>query len=252
MKRIFFAAFAALAFAATAGARTSDGQDPEGKTAFTPLTDTNLQIFYDFGSDRKYVTATYEMFHGDAWGSTFFFVDIDFNYKNDAGKNVGPGGAYTEISRSLNFWKNSKLKDFSLQVEYNGGLGAPFGGYTINHAFLAGANYLFHSADYRYTLSLALLYKGYIGMKQYVPMQFTTVWGCQDLFGAKGLRFSGFLDVWEEGGRCVVISEPQLWYSVGQWFGCPNLNVGSEVELAYNFVGDGFHCRPCLGVKWVF
>ena len=37
---------------------------------------TNLQVFYDFGEDRKHVTSTLEMFKGDDWGSTFFFVTI--------------------------------------------------------------------------------------------------------------------------------------------------------------------------------
>ena len=37
---------------------------------------TNLQVFYDFGKDRQFVTTTFEMFHPDSWGNTFFFVDI--------------------------------------------------------------------------------------------------------------------------------------------------------------------------------
>lgn len=244
-KLIIAAAFAALAIASEASAQ---------ETSYTPLTDTNLQIQYDFGKDRKFVTITYEMFHNDAWGNTFFFVDLDMNFKNADGKNVGPSLAYTELSRSLNFWKDSAMKDFSLQVEYDGGLGGFNGGsYPVNHAFLLGANYCFHSSDFRYTLTLQLLYKHFLGLKSNVPMQATAVWGCQDLFGAKGLRFSGFADVWCEGSNVVFLSEPQLWYSVGQWFNCPNLNLGGEVELAYNFAGvSGFRCRPCLGVKWVF
>lgn len=41
---------------------------------------TNAQLFYDFGSDRKFVTLTLEMFKADKWGNTYFFVDHDFNY----------------------------------------------------------------------------------------------------------------------------------------------------------------------------
>ena len=221
--------------------------------AQTPLTDTNLQLFWDFGADRHYITTTYEMFHPDAWGNTFFFVDIDFNFRNDDGKNVGPSGAYTEIARCLNFWQNSKVRDLSLQVEYDGGLGAMFGGYPVNHAFLAGANYLIHSKDFRNTLNVEVLFKKFIGLRQDLPMQFTAVWGMQDLFTAVGLRFCGFLDVWWEGSKCVFLSEPQLWYSVGQFFKCPNLNVGGEVEISNNFAGvEGWKCRPCLGLKWIF
>lgn len=240
MKKTILTAIAAGAFALSAAAQT-------------PLTDTNLQVFYDFGGDRQHVTTTYEMFHIDSWGNTFFFADVDYNFTNTAGENIAPGAAYTEISRCINFWQGSKLGDLSLQVEYNGGLGARFGGYPINHAFLLGANYFLHSADYKNTLNLSVLYKKFIGMHQDVPMQLTAVWGCQDLFGVQGLRFSGFADVWCEGSNCVFLSEPQLWYNVGQFFGCPNLNLGGEVELAYNFASvSGFKVRPCLGMKWIF
>lgn len=58
--------------------------------AQTPLTDTNLQLFYDFGNGRQFVTSTFEMFHPDSWGNTFFFVDIDYNFKNVSNKNSGP------------------------------------------------------------------------------------------------------------------------------------------------------------------
>ena len=40
---------------------------------------------------------------------------------------------------------------------------------------------------------------------------------------------------------------------IGQHFGVDNLNIGTEVELSYNFgTGKGFFVRPCLGTKWVF
>ena len=38
---------------------------------------TNIQVFYDFGSDRQQVTTTIEGFYNDNWGNTFFFVDHD-------------------------------------------------------------------------------------------------------------------------------------------------------------------------------
>lgn len=268
MKRIFAAAFAAAVTALGASAATSSELEdnltaekpvPADKPArkawkSTPLTDTNLQLFYDFGTDRRFVTLTYEMFHPDAWGNTFFFVDLDFNWRNEEGKNVGISGAYTELSRSLNFWQDTPMKDFSVQVEYDGGLGGYNGGsFPIHHAFLLGANYFLHSNDYRYTATVQLLYKQYLGFRSTVPMQFTLVWECKDLFGAKGLNFKGFADVWGERNKCLFLSEPQLWYAVGQWFGCPNLNLGTEIELSYNFAGiEAFRCRPCLGLKWVF
>ena len=57
----------------------------------------NLQVFYD--TERDCVTSTLEMFRPDAFGSTFFFVDMDYT--------PNMTGAYCEISRELCFWKNS-------------------------------------------------------------------------------------------------------------------------------------------------
>lgn len=245
-------------------------------TAFSYLADaqTNLQTFYDFGRDRKHVTTTLEGFYGDNWGSTFFFIDYDYNQKDSKNKNVSPNGSYFEIARSLNFWKDSKLAPLSLHVEYNGGV---YSNYTINHAFLGGVEWFFHNSDFRNTLTLQVLgkyikYSSGTGLHSKVPMQFTAVWGMQDLFGVKGLRFSGFADFWWEahsvcpvdgnGERkwaeakksdVVFLSEPQLWYCIGQHFGVDNLNIGTEIELSYDFgSAKGFWCRPCLGAKWVF
>lgn len=223
----------------------------------------NAQLFYDFGSDREFVTLTLEMFKQDKWGNTYFFIDHDFNYDQHVkGPNLAPGGTYFEIARCLNFWQKSAIKDLSLQVEYNGGITAA---YPINHAMLAGVDYFFHSKDFKNTLNLKALYKYIWENEQSVPMQFTVVWAMNDLFGVKGLKFDGFADFWWEDHACakkdgsfekkstVFITEPQLWYNVGQHFGCNNLSLGTEIELSNNFGSTGgFKCRPCLGMKWDF
>ena len=243
--------------------------------AFSAKAQTNLQVFYDFGKDRKHVTTTLEGFYGDKWGNTFFFIDYDYGEKVNNEK-VSPRGTYFEIARCLNFWQNTKLSPLSLHVEYNGGV---YKGYGINHAGLFGLDWFIHGKDFRNTLNVKVLYK-YIhydkpveGSRPHskVPLQFTAVWGMQDLFGLKGLRFSGFADFWWErhtvcpsvkGERdwtkaetsdIGFLTEPQLWYNVGRHFGVDNLNVGGEIELSYDFgTGKGFWCRPCLGAKWVF
>ena len=253
---------------------------------FCAKAQTNIQIQYDFGEKRKNITTTLEMFKPDNWGSTFFFVDIthDGKFQHQDGVSFSaPIGAYTEIARGLNFWQNTKLEALSAHVEYNGGLGVVPNvyGYGINNSWLFGAEYFLHSQDFRYTLTLEVLYKTIAKATQKVPLQFTIVWGCKDLFGAKGLTFSGFADFWwedndsmwkvldengnqkvDEDGNLVYdktsyvfISEPQLWYNVGQFFNCENFNIGGEVEVAYNFTGNdtkGWHVNPCLGIKWVF
>ena len=234
MKKVLVAAaFAALFFAQGAKAQT------------------NFQTFYDFG--RKHFTTTLEGFHQDDWGNTFFFIDYDYNNKDANGKIVSPSGTYFEIARCLNFWQDSALGAFSLQYEYNGGLAtsgmAPVGAsFAVNSAFLFGIDYFMHSANFNNTLNLKVLYKQFIGMSSKLPMQFTAVWGLQDLFGLPKLRFSGFADVWWEGDKTVFLSEPQLWFGIGS-----HANIGGEVELSYNFAGmEGFKVMPCLGWKWVF
>ena len=58
---------------------------------------TNLQLHYDFGQGRNYLTSTIERFKPDANGSLFYFVDMNYS----AG---GPSEAYFEIARELKFW----------------------------------------------------------------------------------------------------------------------------------------------------
>ncbi len=216
---------------------------------------TNLQMFYDLGKDRKYVTTTLEMFKGDDWGSTFFFVDYDYTTKDQRDINIyGTQNTYMEIERALNFWQDTQLGALSAHVEFQAGR---FGGFSARN-WLFGAEYFLHNADFSNTFTLALLYKAYPNDNASdLPLQFSGVWGMNNLFGVEGLRFSGFLDFWGENnnyndGKFKFLSEPQLWYKVGQFFECPNLNVGGEVELSYNFAGDGFVCNPCLGLKWEF
>lgn len=224
----------------------------------------NAQLFYDFGTDRKFATLTLEMFKADKWGNSYFFVDHDFNYNQHVeGPNLSQGGTYTEISRCLNFWQNSAVKNLSVHVEYDGGITRS---YPINSAWLFGLDYFFHSDDFSNTLNLKLLYKTIRKTDNEVPIQITAVWTCKDIFGLTGLTFDGFADFWWETHnvdyqadgsatekKTVFITEPQLWYNVGRHFGVDNLNLGTEIELSTNFgsVG-GFKCRPCLGVKWIF
>ena len=225
---------------------------------------TNLQFFYDFGKDRKMATTTLEMFKGDDWGSTFFFVDYDYANKDLRDVNFWGGrSTYFEIARALNFWQDSSLGALSAHIEFNSGL------YGVRN-WLFGAEYFMHNDDFSNTFTFELMYKNY--PKSYmsdIPLQFTFVWGMQNIFGVEGLKFSGFADIWGENNsfymgldennnpktkdtKITFISEPQIWYNVGQFFNCPNLHVGSEVELSYNFTQEGFMVNPCLGLKWDF
>jgi len=122
-KPLLAVAFAALAF------------------GFTAKAQTNLQTFYDFGRDRDHFTTTLEGFYNDNWGNTFFFIDYDYNAKDDKKVNQAPSGSYMEIARCLNFWQDSPLAPLSLQVEYNGLVG-------VNQNFLFGVDYFLHNTDF--------------------------------------------------------------------------------------------------------
>ncbi|MBO4571054.1 MAG: DUF5020 family protein [Bacteroidales bacterium] len=225
---------------------------------------TNLQVMYDFGSDRQYVTTTFSMFKPDKWGDTFFFIDHYFTEADNRDRGIASAinGSYFEVERGLNFWQDTPMKDFSFHIEYDGSTwGAGI--------WCFGGKYSFHNADFSKTASLALMYDLHCGLGEAtVPVKLTGVWTLNDLFGLKGLQFTGFADFWGndqyltyddspssngDSSFFSILSEPQIWYRIGSLFGCDNLNIGGEAELSYNFAGVfGFRCRPCLGVKWDF
>ena len=80
----------------------------------------NIQVLYD--TERDCVTSTVEMFRPDNYGSTFFFVDMDYTPKVT--------GAYWEISRELCFWKDSKYSWLSVHLEFDGGLNTAAGAFN--------------------------------------------------------------------------------------------------------------------------
>lgn len=208
----------------------------------------NLQVLYD--TERGCVTSTIEMFRPDSYGSTYFFVDMDFDPRMK--------GAYWEISREFAVFKDHPW--LSLHAEFNGGLNSST---MYNNAWLAGLTYSGHSEDFSKTWSLSALYKaipgtvGLNGNKQVNNFQITGVWGIS--FADGWCNFSGFFDFWREarpwqGTEFIFISEPQFWVNLNKLEGMKdfNISVGGELEISSNFVDKGFHVLPALGAKWVF
>ena len=218
----------------------------------------NVQLHYDFGdafygdklSNRPHLTATVENFKADKWGSTYFFVDLDFG--DNTMKRV-----YAEFSRDFNLGK----LPIAAHVEYNGGLS---GGGSYNDAYLAGGAWNWANKDFSKTFSLQLLYK-YLANQPSSnkhSWQVTTVWG---IHFAKGFcTFSGYADLWHDNsvsGNLVLSSEPQFWFnlyaldSVDDDF---KLSLGTELELSKNLVwpaegiNNKFYAIPTLAVKWQF
>ena len=179
---------------------------------FVTAQSQNVQVHYDLGENRNFFTTTVEMFKPDSWGSTFFFIDMD--YSSDA-RNVSNGVslAYWEIARSFKWNENQK---FQPRAEYNGGVlkldgvNTPF--IPIENAWLAGVERTFASADFSKILTLQANYK-HIQEKEDASFQLTAVWTIQMLEGK--LTFNGFADFWKEemfwGSKYRFLSEPQLW-----------------------------------------
>lgn len=216
----------------------------------------NVQLHYDFGKDRKFPTTTVEMFKPDKWGSTFFFVDMDYNVNDQKGVNM----AYWEIARAINIGKTP----FAFHAEYNGGFGSfiddplirgnkqNISAYQINGAWLAGVDYVFNNEDYTSGFTIQVLYK-YIRYKHDAAFQLTGVW-YMNMLNNK-VTFSGFADFWREDNsygseetKYIFLTEPQLWYNFTE-----NISLGTEIEIGSNFGGvKGFAVNPTIGAKWTF
>lgn len=211
----------------------------------------NLQVHYDFGKaedsdtkfnqDREYFTTTLEMFRPDAMGSSFFFVDFDYN-KKSGGASFG----YMEIAR------NFKLGSLPVQLhlEFNDGTAD-----YIQQSWLIGGSYPFKLGPA--TLTTTVSYK-YIDRNEEGPdFQFTQVWFIPLLDGK--LTLSGFLDIWttddfndkgeRDGKKMVLLTEPQFWFNINEKF-----SIGTEIEISHNFItNDGdFEIMPTAAVKWNF
>ncbi len=235
----------------------------------------NIQFHYDFGSAiynrgskalngkslnavRPVMTTTVEMFRPDDWGSTFFFIDMNYGR---SGSDGGVLGAYWEIARELQFWK----LPLSIHLEYDGGLDI-LGAGAYDDAWLFGPTWSFASKDYTRTFSISAMYKAIPrNLKTVHNFQITGVWNisfCRGMF-----LFCGFIDFWQEnrpwqttrhsgadGTDYIVMSEPQLWYNFNTVKGLEkfNLSVGTEVEVSNNFVAAGFYAIPTLALKWTF
>jgi len=222
--------------------------------AASALKAQNIQLHYDLGKDRKYLTSTVEMFKPDKWGSTFFFVDMDYSSGGAQGVSLG----YFEIARGLKFWKSP----FEIHVEYNGGFGqykanADYNtAYQINDSWLFGGNYTWNTADFSKVFTLEAMYKNIRG-KNDMSFQITGVWAVQLL--KNKVTLSGFADFWREDNEVgpfdqkkhtnfVFLSEPQFWFNLTDHF-----SVGSEVEVSSNFAGhDGLMVNPTVAGKWKF
>ena len=218
----------------------------------------NLQLHFDprssiHGKDafeNDYITATFEMFKPDKWGSTFMFVDADFILSKG---NIGM--MYTEISRKF------KINDFPLMplIEYNGGLGLfeiddnIEGGFSIPNAYLIGLSYPFQLGNVFMDTYVAYKYNAFKEASH--DVQWTLIWMAN--FAKDKITFCGFADLWTENKiqmdsnsdkKVILLSEPQFWYNANS-----NFSLGSEVKISSNFANKSkVYVCPTLAMKWNF
>lgn len=200
--------------------------------------------------DKNYFTATFEMFKPDKWGSTFMFVDLDFNQSRG---NIGL--AYMEIARDIKLGKSPIMA----HAEFNGGIGkANESGFSIPNAYLVGPSYATNVSGVN--LSSYFVYKYNAFKKTSNDIQWTVTWGT-NLCNNK-ITLSGFLDIWTEnkdrgeiytagmsGKKVVLLTEPQVWYNLNQ-----NLALGTEIEISNNFLpaSNKTLVNPTIAAKWNF
>jgi len=210
----------------------------------------NLQLHYDFRhalhsnvAPENYITSTFEMFKPDKWGSTFMFVDMDYDQTRG---NIGL--AYWEIARDFKIGKCPIMP----HIEYNGGIGS---GFSIPNAYLLGASYPFSCGKANFSTYIAYKYNAFAKVSN--DIQWTGTWGIPLLDNK--VTFSGFVDVWtenkdrsgvESGKKVILLTEPQIWYNINS-----KLSVGSEIEISNNFYpyyeNKAYIC-PTIAAKWEF
>jgi hypothetical protein len=215
----------------------------------------NIQLHYDFGDERKYLTATIEMFRPDTLGSTFFFTDFDFNMP---GKPRSISAMYGEFSREFyipGLRKKPFFNELTFHMEYDDGFATfklaedTLGAASYNSVFLLGFS---HPITFgKFVLTSQWLCRLPRGMNS-PDFQFTVVWFQPVLRGK--LLLTGYADLWSQdkitdsGNKELVFqTEPQLWYLI-----TPKIGLGGEVEINKNFpVGPHkWSFSPTLGFRW--
>ncbi|MFQ6676369.1 MAG: DUF5020 family protein [Fidelibacterota bacterium] len=186
----------------------------------------NLQHHYDIR--RQIFTSTAEFLFHDTLGTTFGFMDI--NYDTHHYTKPGATDVYFEVARYFRVPRIHEGLRWTIQVN-DGVIFFPATDSTlfsaVNRAWLGGFSYRFPLENLLFSVDLlARLEQGGKGLGN----QVTVVW-----FLPLGERWisTGFFDLWNSGtgGSTILLTEPQLLYILGKWQG------GVEVEISRNFPG---------------
>ena len=238
VRRFSLIALLSLAFSIAASAQSAD-----------------ILAGYKFDSASPGPAVTLMAYAPDSFGDTY--GRADFSMKTEP---MSLSTAYLEVARTLCFWKNTIVEDLGLHAEFNGFMNMD------NCNWLFGIDY---TLPIEPLVKVSVLYKTFNGSaRSNIPMQLSVLWSVDDIFGITGLEFRGLAKVWGEtirywysdanpkaAGTAQFAAKvsPQLWYSVGQFFGFDGLKIGGEVEMGYNYLGcSGFRARPFAALRISF
>ena len=209
----------------------------------------------NFDSGAIEPVAVLQAYGADPFGDTY--ARANFSWKLDP---LSLDFAHLEIARTLVFWKGTIFEDIGLHAEFNGFMNMG------NSNWLFGLDYTLPMKD---LVKISVLYKTFNGgAVSTVPVQLSVLWDLKDIFGLSGLEFRGDFKAWGEKttywfnepepltpgpAYFKIKTTPQLWYSVGQFFGWNGLSVGGEMELGYNYLGSsGLSVSPMAAVRFSF
>ncbi|MBN1482998.1 DUF5020 family protein [candidate division KSB1 bacterium] len=213
------------------------------------LCSQNLQLHYDFGQDRHYVTSTLEMFKPDETGAWFWFVDFDYNTEKKSA-NL----AYWEIARY--FALPVLDKKLSFKIEYNDGF---FIGDSQNDGYWGAPFYNAWLTGFGYNVDIAAINVQTDLLFRYMPVSDCPDWQLTVVWSASFLRdkilLVGYFDLWTQdlyhNKEWIFQAEPQLWYMKSEKFG-----IGGEVEISrallYDLYQFDWKFMPTLGLRWNF
>jgi hypothetical protein len=210
----------------------------------TNLFAQNIQLHYEYKSDKKYFLTRFEMFKPDEYGSNYLFIDMEYN--NGVNKSVSM--AYWEISRYISIPFISK--NLSITAQYNDGI---YLGEKLGPIWLFG---LSHPLDLGFTsVSVDFLYRTAFNSKS-PDAQITFFWDF-DILKDK-LKCNGFFDFWSEDDplkktedkkRIVTFGQPQLWIIINT-----HVSIGTQIEISRNFITGktDFQYNPTAAIRWMF
>ena len=233
----------------------------------------NVQLHRDFGRtlysdqehERPQVTTTVEVLKPDRWGTTYFFVDMD--YLSD-----GVSGVFMKFTRDFTLARLSANSALVTHWEYNGGMQSiksNFYGNRFQHSLVGGLGWTWHSNDFSKTYLVNLGYRQHFKdhtHEGFAGFHANQVWKID--FGHRRFTFNGFSEVWYNKtpmGKISFLTEPQFWVNLNTLKGMEgaNLSLGTEVEMSNNFIyanwlynpllkHQTFYMNPTLAMKWTF